>query len=324
MTQNIALIKNPSSRLNRVDNRDFTEFADQWLGKKFVISSSIDSMMATIKHFAEMGINCIIIDGGDGTISLIMTAIYRYYPKNKIPTLVILPSGNTNLIAKDIGFGIRGVDALKRIKELAERQRLFYSVQHRYALKIEWSDGSRLPVLGMFQGTAAFTRAIQIAHSPTILKNFSHDAAVVITIVTSLLKLIFFKTRDLWLKGSECSFCIDGKESNQKDCFIFLATTLQNLSHGIWPFFSQYADKDTFHYLDVKAYPPRLLSACFALMRGKTPAWLIQNKYYLSGTAQKIALTIKEDIILDGERFDTGLNHCVYLSTGPKFSFVRL
>lgn len=324
MNQNIALIKNPASRLNRVEDQEYTEFAINWLGENYSAPRTVDQMMQTLKRFVKTGVDCIIIDGGDGTISYVMTAIYRCYPHDKFPRLVILPSGNTNLIAKDIGFGIRGIRALKRIQCLAERKRLSCSVQHRHALKIEWSDSSRLPVLGMFQGAAAFTRAIHIAHSPAILKNFPHDGAVIVTMITALLKLFFPKTRDLWLNGNTCSFLIDERKIDQENCFLFLATTLQSLSHGMWPFFSRFAGKNTLHYLNVKAHPPRLLAACFTLLRGKRPSWLRENPNYLSGTAKKIMVSIKENIILDGESFDTGKDHCIYLSTGPEFSFVRL
>lgn len=324
MNQNIALIKNPVSRLNQKEDKEFTVFALNWLGENYSTPRTVDDMMQTLNRFVATGVDCIIIDGGDGTISHVMTAIYSCYPHDKLPSLIILPSGNTNLIAKDIGFGIRGINALKRIRTLAERQRLHFMVQHRHALKIEWSDPSRPPVLGMFQGAAAFTKAIQIAHNPTILKNFPHDGAVAITIITSLLKLFFSKTRDLWLNGNACSFFIDEKKSYQENCFLFLSTTLQSLSHGMWPFFNRYAGDDSLHYLNVKAHPPHLLAACFALLRGKTPEWLLNDPNYLSGTANKIKLSIKEDIILDGEQFDTGEDHCILLSTGPKFSFVRL
>lgn len=324
MNYNIALIRNPASRLNQQEDRDFTDFAAEWLGNNYKSPSSLEAMNQVIQGFLENRVNCIIIDGGDGTISHVMTAIYHIYPHDRLPHLVVLPSGNTNLIAKDVGFGVRGIHALHRLKRLVEQDMLAYSVQHRHALKIEWTDPSRTAVLGMFQGAAAFTKAINIAHSPTILKNFSHDWAVGITIVSSFLKLLFPKTRDLWLRGNDCSLEIDGVKQDQERCFLFLATTLQGLSHGIWPFFSRKTQASCFHYLNIKAYPPFLLKACWALLRGRVPSWLRQNPYYLSGTAERIGMRIKEDIILDGEHLDTGKDHQVYLSAGPKFSFVRL
>lgn len=324
MNQNIALIKNPVSRLNWVEDRAFTEYARQWLGDRFSMPGSVSEITEVVGRFAKMGVDCIIIDGGDGTISKVMTAIGRVYPCDKVPRLIILPSGNTNLIAKDVGFGLRGLEALKRIRKKGEQQRLMNSVQYRYALRIEWTDASRAPVLGMFQGAVAFARAIQIAHSPAILKNFPHDWAVVVTMVSALLKLVFPWTRDLWLKGEPCVFTVGNRLGYQENCFLFLATTLQSLSHGIWPFFDRYSDKATLHYLNVKAYPSRLLAACVALLRGKIPAWLRQDPHYLSGQAEKIVMELKGNIILDGESFDTGKDHRIHLSIGPQFAFVRL
>lgn len=324
MTQNIALIKNPTSRLNKNEDTNFSQFASEWLGHRYCAPSSVDQLNEMLVRYASENVDCIIVDGGDGTISQVMTGIYHAYATDKMPKLVILPSGNTNLIAKDIGFGVRGLQALQRIKILSERQRLISSVQHRHALKIEWSDSSRPAVLGMFSGSAAFTRAINIAHDPTILKNFAHDWAVGITILFALLKLLSPKTRDLWLSGEICKIQYDQQESINENSFLFLATTLQNLSNGMWPFWGGEHDDQRLHYLNVKSHPSKLIAACWALFRGKAPLWLRNNPSYQSGIAQRIEMNIQQEVILDGEHFDTGKDHRVYFSVGPEFSFVRL
>ncbi|OUI78124.1 hypothetical protein HK18_11365 [Commensalibacter intestini] len=324
MTQNIALIKNPTSRLNKNEDTSFSQFASNWLGNRYCVPNSLEHLNEMVVHCASENVECIIVDGGDGTISQVMTSIYRAYPTDKMPSLVILPSGNTNLIAKDIGFGVRGLQALQRVKILSERHRLMGAVQHRHALKIEWSDTSRQAVLGMFSGTAAFTRAINIAHDPTILKNFAHDWAVGITILFALLKLLSPQTRDVWLKGEACHIQYDQQGVMSENSFLFLATTLQNLSNGMWPFWGGEHDDQRLHYLNVKPYPSKLIYACWALLRGKAPQWLRDNTSYQSGIAKRIEMKIQQEVILDGERFDTGEDHRVYFSVGPEFSFVRL
>lgn len=324
VTQNIALIRNPTSRLNKNESADFSEFASDWLGYRYCVPDTIEQLNNMLAQYASEHIECIIVDGGDGTISQVMTSIYHAFSPEKFPKLVILPSGNTNLIAKDIGFGVRGLEALQRIKILSERERLINSVQHRHALKIEWLDSSRPAVLGMFSGTAAFTRAINIAHDPTILKNFAHDWAVGVTIIFALLKLFSPQTRDLWLKGEPCQIQYDQQEISQENSFLFLATTLQSLSSGMWPFWGGEHSDQRLHYLNVKSYPSKLISACISLLRGKAPLWLRNHSSYQSGIAQRIVMKIQQEIIIDGEHYDTGKDHQVLFSVGPEFSFVRL
>lgn len=324
MTQNIALIRNPTSRLNKNESADFSEFASSWLGHRYCAPDTVQQLSEMLIRYASENIECLIVDGGDGTISQVMTGIYHAYAPDKLPKLVILPSGNTNLIAKDIGFGVRGLEALQRIKILSERERLINSVQHRHALKIEWSDPSRKAVLGMFSGTAAFTRAINIAHNPTILKNFAHDWAVGVTIIFALLKLFSPQTRDLWLRGEACQIQYDQQKVMNENSFLFLATTLQSLSSGMWPFWGGQHDDQRLHYLEVKSYPSKLISACISLLRGKAPLWLRNHPSYQSGIAQRIVMQIQQEVIVDGEHYDTGKDHQVIFSVGPEFSFVRL
>ncbi|CAK7192053.1 hypothetical protein COMNV_00236 [Commensalibacter sp. Nvir] len=324
MIQNIALIKNPTSRLNRKENQEFSQFAKQWLGDNYCVPYSIDHVLQTVAELKRKHVQCILIDGGDGTVSRVLTGIYHAYEPDQFPYLVILPSGNTNLISKDIGFGLRGFQALQRIKILSEKQRLIHAVQHRHALKIEWINSSRPAVLGMFQGALAFTKATDIAHKPTIAKNFGHDLAIMVTILIALLKLILPKSRRIWLDGDLCGLKIGQNDFEFRNRFIFLATTLQKLSNGIWPFWGGNGNIDFFHYLSVDANPKKLLISCLALLKGKSPMWLRKNSSYNSGVAKEILLNLNQNIILDGEHYDTGNNHVVKLSIGPRFSFLRL
>ncbi|MDT8871316.1 diacylglycerol kinase family protein [Komagataeibacter rhaeticus] len=43
--------------------------------------------------------DCIVIDGGDGTVSDVLSAVHRHYAPDRLPAIAVLPSGNTNLIA---------------------------------------------------------------------------------------------------------------------------------------------------------------------------------------------------------------------------------
>lgn len=324
MTQKVALIRNPASRLNCKQDNEFEQIAREWLGDKYLIPSSKNHVSDIIAEFANQNIECIIIDGGDGTISHVMTEIYHSYPADKMPSLIILPSGNTNLIAKDIGFGARGAPALRRIKKIVEHGRLPKAVQHRYALKVEWPDKSQKTVLGMFCGTAAFTRAIQIAHEPTILNRFPHDWAVGVTIIFSFLKFLSPKTRDEWMRGDSIQATLNNNASIKGNYFILLYTTLHSLSHGVWPFWDNRFQKDGINYLHVKAYPPRVLSACCAFLLGRIPSWVKSSDFYESGKLQEINLKLGQKMIMDGEELSSDKDCRIKLSVGPRFSFVRL
>ncbi|QNT77610.1 diacylglycerol/lipid kinase family protein [Entomobacter blattae] len=321
MSSNFALIRNPRSRKNVNDPDNFRKEAQDYLGKWFVEPPSRESIIEAVQDMSRQEVDCIAVDGGDGTVSDVLTAIYHAYDDEALPAVAILPSGNTNLIASDVGFGQRGLSALKRLEELCENKTMRYNVRRRHALGVRWSDPARPAVLGMFHGMAAYTRAIEIAHKPAILDHFSHEMAVAITLASAFGKLIFRKTRDEWMKGEKV-FMAKNQENGQEDyCFLFLSTTLNQLTKSIWPFWNE--KEGGIHYLKVKDHPPHLLAASAALLTGRSPAWLRKNRHYDSGTAHQITLKMSHDFVLDGEVMESGADGITHLFSGPLFDFIQ-
>ncbi|MBS4076464.1 diacylglycerol kinase [Ameyamaea chiangmaiensis] len=293
------------------------------LGEMFLEPPSRDDLFAAVASLSDAGIDFIAIDGGDGTVSDVLTAIYRAYPLSALPAVAVLPSGNTNLIAGDVGFGHRGLPALERLLELRDSGDFRRDVRRRQPLVVRWSDPARPPVLGMFHGTAGFTWAIELAHQPAILDRYSHDTAVVMTLLSALSQLIRAKSRRAWLGGSEIRISIGAQNGEVERCFVFLATTLRRLSRGVWPFWRTAGADGGMMYLNVGANPPRLARGLVALLRGQAPAWMRASDSWRSGNAQRITLQADTDFVLDGEVLSPGPDGITHLSCGPAFDFVQ-
>lgn len=321
MNTNFALLRNPRSRKNSTDGDEFRLEAQRYLGKWFVEPPSRESVFEAVAEMSRQEIEVIAVDGGDGTVSDVLTAAYHAYPEGEMPAIAILPSGNTNLIAGDVGFGQRGFSALRRLEELAENAAFRYNVRRRHALGVRWSDPSRMAVMGMFHGMSAFTRAIEIAHKPAILDKFSHDMAVAVTLASAFGKLLFRSSRQKWLQGERVMMAVDHENGYDKECFLFLSTTLRCLSRGIWPFWNE--RDNGIHFLDISAFPKDLFAASVALLQGKSPEWLMEHPDYRSGSAQQITLKMEQPFVLDGEVMDTGDDGITHLFLGPLFDFIQ-
>lgn len=107
------------------------------LGENFIPSDSRTETTSHVRQLYERGITTIAIDGGDGTVSTALTAIARAYPADKLPDIAVLPSGNSNLIAGDVGFGLRGIEALDRLNKGAMRSSM------RTPIRLSWPDTDR-------------------------------------------------------------------------------------------------------------------------------------------------------------------------------------
>lgn len=316
-----ALIHNPNSRKNAQDSGRFLRMARRKMGD-FCVSALNDSHLpAHLTELKSKGVDLIAISGGDGTVSACLTTIANVYHGASLPAVAILPSGNTNLIAGDVGFGLHGekaVDRLLRPEGLQSRVRA--------PIRLSWPDEGRLPVLGMFGGCTGYARAVRIAHSPNVLKFAPHDLAVFFTLFTSMASLLFRRSRHSWMRGDELSWAVKGETSSRievnRRSFLFMATALEKLSHGIWPFWNTDPVEKGFRFLDVRSFPKDLPNACFNLLRGQAPGWLRSHKDYVSAVVGDMLLETDSEFVLDGEVFQAPASGRIRLEQGPSFRFV--
>lgn len=325
MPDRFALIHNSRSRRNLKADRQYLATAQEMLGPMFYAPATSEALQETIEDLARQQVECLVVDGGDGTVGKVLSVLYASsYPNHSLPMIAVLPSGNTNLIAADVGFGLRGVEALRRLQERARSKRLLSDVKQRQPLVISWPGQDRAAELGFFGGLGAFTRAIEIAHQPAILKNYAHDAAVLATFALTARQLLTPRLRQGWLDGTPVELGLEENMPEMQACFLFLCTGLQCLPHGIWPFWKSEGEADRgISYLDVEARPERLTKAIWNLVRGRAPAWMQNSPFYRSGSSERIRLCTEQSFVLDGEVLDTGPGQCLDITAGPIVSFLQ-
>nr|WP_256441371.1 diacylglycerol kinase family protein [Acetobacter sp. P5B1] len=318
------MIHNSRSRRNLKADSRYLDCARRTLGPLFFSPDSQTELHDVIEDMARQDVRCLVVDGGDGTVGNVLSALYvSSYPKDRLPMIAVLPSGNTNLIAADVGFGLRGEEALQRLQDRARSDRLVSDVKQRQPLVVSWPGQDRAPVLGFFGGLGAFTRGIEIAHSPAILKNYAHDTAVLITLAETLRQIITPRLRQSWLDGTPVGLGLNGGELEAHNRFLFLCTGLHCLPHGIWPFWREGGADEGISYLDVAANPKKLMRAIWSLLRGRSPAWLRADPTYSSGSARQLLLNTEQSFVLDGEVLETGPAQGLEISAGPILSFLQ-
>lgn len=323
MSGRIALIHNPRSRRNAKDGGQLIPEARATLGPLFICPPNRAELFQAIEELARQDIRVIGVDGGDGTVSDVLSAVLAAYPKDRLPALSIFPSGNTNLIANDIGCHLRGLPALSALQHRLATGTLLDDVCYRHPVVVSWSDPKRQPIAGMFCGLAAFTRAIELAHNPAILKRYSHDTAILATIVWGLNRFLQRKTRQAWLQGSPMTVTKDDEPPDSRARFLFLCTGLHRLSRGVWPFWLDDAPRGGLIYLDILGNPPGLARNILSVLRGRISDRLRESKAYHSGMSARITIRTEDRLVMDGEPLDSGPDNTIHLTEGPRMAFVR-
>lgn len=228
----IGLISNPTSTGNRRLLPEIRAFAQQH-GEIFHVEvesvEQIPEALAMIVHAAP---RVLVINGGDGTIQATLTEMYHSQPFGKSqPPIAVLPSGKTNLIARDLGGTGDPITSLRRILELA-RSDLTAHVVQRNLISVSNGQTNR-PVMGMFMGGAGLAQAILFCRHmlyPLGLSNaFAHGLALMVmflgTVVGGASRLAPISAEPMRLRLQRGG-TVEGNFS------VFLATSLDRLLLG--------------------------------------------------------------------------------------------
>jgi len=110
-----VVLRNPSSSKNRAGKtKPYPS------NIKPISLTGIAALPTILAGLHKDGVQCIIVDGGDGTVREILTHLPNIYGAN-LPFIGILPHGNTNLIARNAG-ALYSPTSLSKIKDLPAQE----------------------------------------------------------------------------------------------------------------------------------------------------------------------------------------------------------
>lgn len=309
----IGLLVNPGSHANRGGRNRL----DAVLARHPEIAATAptaDALMDTLRSFARAGIDLVVVSGGDGTLRDVLSALPHAYG-GALPDLAILAAGNTNLAARALGSPGHGSHALERLLSAAARGRLRRS--RCPVLEVSWpGDPERLPVRGLFFGAAGFTEGKRLADRAVHERGFHRGLAVGLAVAATVLRAL--AGSGTLLRGMPMQVGVDGGNPAPGPRFMVLATTLDRLMLGLWPF---WGDGDgPLRWLDVTAPPQRLAVALPAILLRRPRRWMTQAGYR-SGQSSHMRVRLARPFMLDGEAFDPGSDG-ILLSVPESVTFV--
>src|SRR4029450_9431294 len=144
-----GVIRNPQSHANRREGEVTPPRSDVL----FAQPEAPGDVAAEVMAFAQAGCELVVIDGGDGTVRQVLSALPAAFGDHP-PLLSVVASGKTNILAFDLG--VRGSwtlnAALAALDDPDARIRL------RSPLQVVRDDGAEPPQMGFVFGCAATVR----------------------------------------------------------------------------------------------------------------------------------------------------------------------
>lgn len=294
----IGLIINPRSHANKSRPLDLAAAQARYPELRAAAPADLGTLRDILLNFAEAGVDLLIVCGGDGTLRDVLSAFPPAYAAQP-PELAILSAGNTNLAARVLGSAGSGDAALDRLMRAVRAGRL-----HRKTcpvLEVSWPDEpGRPPLLGFLFGAAGFTEAKTVANLVVRRRGFSHGLEVGATLLLTVIRTLLGRDSRV-RQGWSMSVAVGGRPAIVGKRFIVMATTLDHLMLGLWPFWGRGAGG--IRWLDIDAPPRRLAAGLLAVMLRRPRPWMIRGGYR-SGRGASLRMMFDQPFILDGEAFD--------------------
>jgi hypothetical protein len=299
-SRRIGLVINPRSYANRAHPNRLETVLARHPEIRRAAPADPAALAAALRGFAADKVDLVVISGGDGTVRDVLSALSASDFASP-PDLAILSAGNTNLAARVLGSPGHGSEALERLIDAIAQGR----TRRRTCpvLTISWiGEPTRPPIHGFLFGAAAFTEAKRIAAETVQRRGIHHGLAVAVTLIATIVKAVFGPGRALsW--GTRMAVSIDGAPAADGRRFLMLATTLDSLMLGLWPFWG--GGPGPIRWLDIDAPAPWLAAALSAVLLRRPGRWMTRRGYR-SGRAASLRIRMDQPFILDGEAFRAG------------------
>ncbi len=316
----IGLLSNPESGRNK---RHFSSFRALFASTPALFHKEAvtpDEIRHALAGFADLAVNLLVINGGDGTIQATLNALMNDRAFSIMPRLAVLPAGTANMIAGDVGLGPYSPGTLEKL--LAQNES-FYSdrnITKRGLLRVKFPD-ERPPMYGMFFGAGAIYFGTQMGRQTKQSVGRLGEWGAGLILAKFLMALATGSKKGL--HPVSVGLSVDGIDCGTQEFLVLFVTSLERLFLGMKPFWN--LDPGPLHYTGLTVPYRHLWRLLPALLRGKQHPSANKENGYDSQNPREIRLHLTSGFVLDGEMYHpTHDDQPMVIESGGDVSFVRL
>jgi diacylglycerol kinase (ATP) len=279
---------------------------------------TIDGMHAAVAELVRSETEVIVVNGGDGTVQAVLTALLGGPAPATLPLLAVLPGGSANTTARNVGYSRRPFRALQRLLEEAAQGRLAGAVEKRPVVRVDADGETRF---AMLFGAGAVYHGIDFFRREVESRGLHGQLGAGIAVGTFLGHVASGRGGRLF-PPLRAEIRIDGEAVDGGPYFGILTSTMDRQVLGMSPYWGVGPGSLRFSAL---SYAPRgLPRAIVPALRGRPSVHLRPDLGYRSANAEQIELTFDSGYTLDGELFALdGATMHVTLSARQHAYFLR-
>ncbi|WP_018716701.1 diacylglycerol/lipid kinase family protein [Arhodomonas aquaeolei] len=249
-------------------------------------------MAAALEAMAADGVTALVVVGGDGTVQAVLGQLLEARRFPRLPWLVVVPAGSTDMTARDIGLRGGPVAVLERLvsavadaRTLTARFRPVLGVGH---------GGHR--VCGMFFGAGMIADGVGYFRERVRGRGLVGEKASALAVLRTLAAPFTRRPR-----GRGVILREPAALAPPVDHGLVLVSALDRLLFGSRPYWGGGAG--ALHCTVMPARPGRLVAALPRLLGGRPGHRLTPRRGFASGDVDAVTLDIDGDYVVDGELY---------------------
>lgn len=317
----IGLISNANSRRNQSALARVESIVANHPHIHHRATRSEAEISSVLAEFSRLGVDHLAINGGDGTMSRVITRLLEDRAFADTPRILLLPGGTTNMNAGDVGMRGALPKSVAILARWANGAAVPDKVVTRPILRVAGASDGQV-ICGMFFGTGTIISGIEYCTEKIHTRGIRDELA------PGLVAL-----RTMWGIARREPYFSDPTSMDitlsphavfeQRPVVQLLVTSLRRLFLGLTPFWGNGAgdlrctwlEKPTRHVL--RAFP--------GLLRGRPGRFVKPENGYHSHNTGSLQLAFDGTFVVDGEMHPASRDHGpLTISNAGLLEFVRL
>ena len=314
----VGLISNPTSGHNRDQFDGIHSIITQYPDIHHRITHSKADIADALRDLAALDVRVLAINGGDGTVSAILGELLERELFHTPPLIALLPGGTANMNAGDIG--VRGSlnKAVARFCQWSEGDRETTDKIAQRALMRVVIDTIQPARYGMFLGGGAVVHGSEYAHKEIHSRGLRDDFSLALGTVRTVWGVL--RDDPAFNKHVAITLTLDDRTPSKQDTLILAVSTLQRLSFGMRPFWSD--EPGAIRLTLMEQGCTRFARTFFSNIRRHPNRNAKPGSGYNSHNANRIQLEMEGKINLDGELLPVA--GTVEINASATLEFLRL
>jgi diacylglycerol kinase family enzyme len=318
---NIGLISNPHSRRNRSQLAAVEAIVANHPNIHHHITQSADEISLALQGFAQQGVGVLAVNGGDGTTAQVFSELLEQGPFARLPSVILLPGGTTNMNVGDVGLRGKLIKAVRRMANWADTGCGNVARLTRPILRAEGSVDGKI-ACGMFFGAGAIIRGIEYCHNNVHSRGITDELGPGVVTLRTIWGMA--RKEPYFSEPTPIRIELDAAaDPRNRQVVLLLISSLERLFLGIRPYWG--VENAPLHCTWVQRPTRRVLRAFHSVLRGRPNRHAGQENGYFSHNARQVRLWIDGAFTLDGEIYHASTSHGpVTVSKGADIEFIRI